>query len=125
MTADVQERAEGIYTLIRRKKVVAAARVGKGYMSENESHILVTAKNRKDAVKLYELIRDGKVRPDVEAEEFDQIEGALNELRRLRRKVKSLKDQLEKRDNTISSLQGQLTNVRTELAQAQLAAEIS
>ena len=82
----------------------------------------MSGKDRKDVVKLYELVRDGKVRPDIEHEEFEQVEGNLDELRRLRRQVPTLERQVASRDETIASLKKQLKNVRVELAEAQAAA---
>lgn len=123
LTHKVTKRAQGVYTLKDKKKVLARARVT-DYRSggEDVSEVIVSGKERKDVVKLYELIRDGKVRPDTEHEEFKQIEGALGELKRLQREIPALQQRLASRDATVKSLNEQLATVRHELVEAQTAA---
>lgn len=125
ISSKISHRADGVYKLRdKNRKVVATARVQPyRYSSDNDkSEVYVSGKNRKDVVKLYELVRDGKIRPDVEHDEFEQVEGNLNELRRLRRQVPTLERQVASRDETVASLREQLKNVRVELAEAQAAA---
>ncbi len=123
VSSKITLRADGIYKLRdKKRKIVATARVQPHSYSNDKSEIYVSGKDRKDVVKLYELIRDGKVRPDIEHEEFEQVEGTLNELRRLRRQVPALEHQVVSRDETIASLKKQLKTVRVELAEAQAAA---
>lgn len=117
-------RASGVYTLHKGKttEVLAKALVIPYGRDNEKSDIRVSGAKRKDVVKLFELIRGGKVRPDIEHEEFEQVEGNLNELRRLRRRVPTLESQVKSRDETIASMREQLKNVRVELAEAQTAA---
>lgn len=123
VTDKIPSRADGVYILRDNdKKVLARARVKDYFTGSDKSEVYVSGKDRKDVVKLYELVRDGKVRPDIEHEEFEQVEGNLDELRRLRRQVPTLERQVASRDETIASLKKQLKNVRVELAEAQAAA---
>ncbi len=122
----LSRRAAGIYILRdndRKKTVLARARVqDTRYAGDSVSEITVSGKKRQDTVKLFSLIQAGKIRPDVETEEFKQIEGTLGELKRLRQENPHLKRQVASRDETIRSLHEQLGNVRRELTEAQIAA---
>lgn len=123
ISKDINTRASGIYTLkARGQTTVATARVQQADYDKDKVNVYVSGKNRKDVVKLFELIRDGKIRPDIEHGEFEQIEGALGELRRLRRQNPALERQVAARDESIRALKEQLANVRSELADAQAAA---
>lgn len=119
VTSKIAHRADGIYvTRDKDKKVLARAR--STTYTKDQSDVYVSGKKRKDVLKLFELLRDGKIRPDVELEEFKQIEGSLGELRRLRRLVPKLEGQVESRNGTITRLKDQLKNVRAELTEAQV-----
>jgi hypothetical protein len=120
LTGNLPRRADGIYLLEdRRKTALARARVKKHEFSrENESTILVTGEKRENVVKLFRLLEEGKIRPHVEQSEFDQIEGGLSELKRLRRENPLLKSQLEnvratvmRKDTQIIQLQNQLAGI--------------
>ena len=105
VTDKIPSRADGVYILRDNdKKVLARARVKDYFTGSDKSEVYVSGKDRKDVVKLYEL------------------EGNLDELRRLRRQVPTLERQVASRDETIASLKKQLKNVRVELAEAQAAA---
>ncbi len=123
VTQKMSRRADGIYILRDKDcNVLARARVTEYYINNDKSEVYVSGEKRKDVIELFGLLRDGKVRPDIEHEEFEQVEGNLNELRRLRRQVPTLEHQVTSRDETIASLCEQLKNVRVELAEAQAAA---
>ncbi len=99
-------RAPGIYSLMRDGETCARARVVDHPFERcgTTSSVLVTGKKREDVVELYQLVLSGTVRPDEESRTFDQIEGALGELERLRREVPALMQQIEERDALIASL---------------------
>ncbi len=99
-------RAPGIYSLTRDGETRARARVVDHPFERDgtASSVLVTGKKREDVVELYKLVLSGTVRPDEEACTFDQIEGALGELERLRGEVPALMQQIEERDALIASL---------------------
>lgn len=100
-------RAPGIYSLMRDGETCARARVVDHHTFDRDSttsSILVTGKDRRDVIELYNLVLSGTVRPDEESRAFDQIEGALGELERLRREVPALMQQIEERDALIASL---------------------
>ncbi|HEY4501462.1 MAG TPA: hypothetical protein VJJ20_00110 [Candidatus Paceibacterota bacterium] len=124
--SNLVRRTAGIYILRdkdKKKTVLARARVQDSrYQGNDSSDIIVSGKERNDVVKLFTLIQAGKLRPDIENEEFKQIEGAVNELKRLRRENPALRRQVQSRDETIQSLNGQLSDVRRQLSGIQAAA---
>ena len=115
-------RAEGVYVLWtdkkRNKTALARARITTCSITKN-SDFYVSGAKREDVVKLFELIRDGKIRPDVEQNEFDQIEGVLGKFRRLERLVPMLESRLESKNMVNIELSRRLNDVRTQLAGVQ------
>jgi hypothetical protein len=113
ITHEIPERVCGLYTLKnKRGAVIARARVASG---ERRHDVTVTGKNRRDVVALYELVLGGQIRPDVEHKKFEQIEGALDELMRLRRQVHFLGEQLIQNSKELASAYMRLTNVRNAI----------
>jgi len=94
---------KGIYVLRNGegKDVLARALVF-AYVGDQKAH--VSGKKREDVIKLFELLRDGEIRPDVEVQEFEQVEGGLNELRRVKEELASAERHLVARDNLIDVL---------------------
>lgn len=116
-------RVAGIYVLRgggRNKPVLARARVLDS--GSDKSSILVSGKEREDVVKLYELVRDGKVNPEAELTEFKQIEGGLRELNRLRNRVPQLEQDVAIRDSRLKVQSEQLRSVREQLSKVQATA---
>lgn len=126
ITSDkLQRRAAGIYTLRSKNGNVVLARAlihDHSWAGERTSKVTVAGKERKDVVKLFELIKTGQIRPDVEQVEFKQIEGSLGELKRLRHRVTAADAQIANQHSTIASLNQQLDDVRRQLADAHAAA---
>jgi hypothetical protein len=127
----LSRRAPGIYVLKAKRgdKILARARVNESWLDKDKSDIFVNGAERKDVVKLFELVRDGKVRPEIEHVEFKQVEGALGELKRLRREVQMLRQELSVRDQVIAdheantkALKEHITRFKGDLTQLQSAA---
>lgn len=110
-------RAPGIYSLKKEGTVLAQARVSPHPHSngDDRSYIYSCGKERDDVVTLYELIRDGKIRPEQEQEEFEQIEGALPELQRLREEVPRLRRQVDETAAEINTIKVQLQLANNQL----------